>query len=149
MGCNCPTLFLHGKQLFNEGQESLQFIEKEILKISESDLEDNEGVAFGEFLLSTLLEAFQNAELSQNLFDLATFNCATVLIKMLGELGINAADKKFIDFATDSLLSKTSGLAETLLDTKVKSRLESELGLVLDDTNNNEHGIMKDYVSSY
>merc|ERR1719331_946685 len=80
--CECPTLFFHAKMTPMEDLDDSFFLEKEILRLSSSDLKDDfDGLAVGSFLLSGVLRAFHNAELGEGLFDFATFNCATVLIK--------------------------------------------------------------------
>merc|ERR1712032_1076362 len=123
----------------------------EILKLSSSDLKDDfDGLEVGSFLLSAVLRAFHNTELGEGLFDFATFNCLTVLIKAANELGIDATDKNFVKFALRSLSEEhTSNLVESFLDVEVKARLETEFGFVITDTRDNAQDIIEEYVSSY
>lgn len=154
--CDCAAHFFHAKESkFDENdQDGPDFLEKEILKVSQEDLDETTNrFPLGTFPLTEAVNAFYKADIDdKKVFDLTTFNCGTLLVKMLNELNVNAADDELIQFVAGSFADhdeKTSKFVKTLREAEVKSRLETEFGLKMVDNIEEEHAILEEYISTY
>jgi len=107
--CTCPLLS------FDSGTDDNGNLDNSI-RVMTGAGDDKEALNLGSFPLSTILDAFTIASVknSGTEYDFLVNNCASFIISMLVELGIDLSDKKIISFTVQQF--STEFILNKLLD---------------------------------
>jgi len=134
--CTCPLLS------FETGADDNGNVDNAIHVMTDA-ADDNESLNLGSFPLSIILDAFTTASVknSGTEYDFLVNNCATFIISMGLELGIDPSDTKIISFIAQQISS------EFLLN----KLLEVDAGKIHTDIydGQNEAVVVEEFISNY
>jgi len=134
--CTCPLLS------FDSGTDDNGNVDNAIQVMTGAG-DDTEALNLGAFPLSTILDAFTTASVknSGTEYDFLDNNCASFMISMLVELGIDLSDKKIISFTVQQISS------EFLLNKLLEADTEKNHNDIYDSQN--DAVVVEEFISNY
>jgi len=134
--CTCPLLS------FDTGADDNGILDNAVHAITDA-ADEKESLNLGSFPLSTILDAFTitSVKNSGTEYDFLVNNCASFIISMVLELGIDPGDTKIISFMTQHISSKFI----------LTQLLEVDAGKIHTDIydGQNEAVVVEEFISNY
>jgi hypothetical protein len=140
----CPTVLAFHQGSYQDNDNSYH-VQKEMFEGSEDELSNHDSLDVGVFPLENIFGAFEKAKSDNTVYDLVSHNCASLLIEMFLELGIDPTDKSIVIYASNHLFDNANSFMMDELS-------QNDFRLALEDNANleeDQYAIIEDFVKAY